>query len=74
MQEVTSSSFALGWLDYYLFINHFIQDLFIYIYFLVVIVEEAAEVLEAHIVSSLTEGCEQVILIGKFIFYKIVFM
>ncbi|XP_071957433.1 NFX1-type zinc finger-containing protein 1-like [Antedon mediterranea] len=30
----------------------------------IVIVEEAAEVLEAHIVSSLTEGCEHLILIG----------
>ncbi|XP_071959185.1 NFX1-type zinc finger-containing protein 1-like [Antedon mediterranea] len=30
----------------------------------IVIVEEAAEVLEAHIVSSVTQGCEHLILIG----------
>lgn len=32
----------------------------------VVVVEEAAEVLEAHIITSLTSSCEQLILIGKF--------
>ena len=36
---------------------------------IIVIVEEAAEVLEAHIVSSLTEGCEHVILIGMSIIF-----
>lgn len=30
-----------------------------------VIIEEAAEVLEPHIVASLSEYCEHVILIGK---------
>lgn len=33
-----------------------------------VIVEEAAEVLESHIVTSLTEHCEHLILIGKLSF------
>jgi hypothetical protein len=32
-----------------------------------VVVEEAAEVLEAHIISSLTSACEQIILIGMVI-------
>lgn len=32
----------------------------------IVIVEEAAEVLESHIVVSLTKDCEHVILIGEF--------
>lgn len=31
-----------------------------------VVVEEAAEVLETHIVTSLTKSCQQVILIGKY--------
>lgn len=30
-----------------------------------VIVEEAAEVLEAHIIASLTRNCQQLILIGN---------
>jgi len=37
--------------------------------FLIVIVEEAAEVLEAHIVTCITEYCQQLILIGEFYFY-----
>jgi hypothetical protein len=31
-----------------------------------VVVEEAAEVLEAHIVTSMSSSCEHLILIGKF--------
>lgn len=31
----------------------------------VVIVEEAAEVLESHVVASLTQFCQHIILIGK---------
>lgn len=31
----------------------------------IVIVEEAAEVLEAHITTALSESCEQLILIGE---------
>lgn len=31
----------------------------------IVVVEEAAEVLEAHIVTSLSKGCQQLILIGS---------
>jgi hypothetical protein len=34
-------------------------------YFHTVIVEEAAEVLESHIVASLSMGCLHLILIGK---------
>jgi len=32
-------------------------------------VEEAAEVLESHIVVSLTESCQHLILIGKYILF-----
>ena len=31
-----------------------------------VVVEEAAEVLEAHIVTSMSSSCEHLILIGRF--------
>lgn len=36
-----------------------------FVCFLLVIVEEAAEVLEAHVVCSLSDSCEQLILIGN---------
>jgi len=34
-----------------------------------VIVEEAAEVLESHIVTCITKSCQHIILIGEFIFF-----
>ncbi len=34
-------------------------------FYLLVIVEEAAEVLEAHVISALSTACEQLILIGS---------
>jgi hypothetical protein len=34
-----------------------------------VVVEEAAEVLEAHIIASLTRHCQHLILIGKSCYY-----
>lgn len=36
-----------------------------FLYICIVIIEEAAEVLEPHIVASLSEYCEHLILIGK---------
>lgn len=35
----------------------------------IVVVEEAAEVLEAHIVTSLSKSCQQLILIGKLMLF-----
>ena len=37
-------------------------------FFFLVIVEEAAEIMEAHIIASLTEHCEHLILIGNIYF------
>lgn len=51
----------------------FIFNFFMYVYFLV-IVEEAAEVLEAHIVSSLTRHCHHLILIGMHFIYIYIYM
>ena len=36
-----------------------------------VIVEEAAEVLESHIVTCITKSCQHIILIGEFIFFLV---
>lgn len=36
-----------------------------FLFICIVIIEEAAEVLEPHIVASLSEYCEHLILIGK---------
>lgn len=48
-----------------LFYSNMIHNFMIFVYSLIsVVVEEAAEVLEAHIVASLTQRCQQVILIG----------
>lgn len=49
--------------------NYFILLLFSIYYIILkfaVIVEEAAEVLESHIVASLTEFCQHLILIGNY--------
>lgn len=42
----------------------FLVDIFIF--FMAVIVEEAGEVLEAHVVAALSSTCQQLILIGKY--------
>ncbi len=48
------------------FIIPFSTGIFIYLLiFVAVVVEEAAEVLEAHIVTSMSSSCEHLILIGK---------
>ena len=38
------------------------------VFFDVVVVEEAAEVLEAHIITSLSASCQHLILIGKYLY------
>jgi len=40
----------------------------IYLFLSLVVVEEAAEVLETHTVSSLTRHCQHLILIGIYIY------
>ena len=41
-----------------------------YIYYFLVIFEEAAEILESHIVTSLSAECNHLILIGKFFHFE----
>jgi len=41
----------------------------IHLFLFLVVIEEAAEVLETHIISSLTRHCQHLILIGIYIYF-----